>query len=284
MLFIVSELILVMLIDSHTHLEMEDFDGDRDAVVERARQAGVEFMITVGTSITYCRKALDLASRYGEVYVAVGIHPHDVKDIDDGTYDELRKLVAMEKVVAYGEIGLDFFRDLSPRQVQMERFGEQLELAEEVDLPVIIHDREAHREILDMLGSRRERLRGVIHCFSGDLTMARQCLDLGFSISVPGTVTFDKATELQRVVQYVPLEFLLVETDAPYLAPQPYRGKRNEPAYVVKTAAKIAELKGLSWEEVACQTTKNAKTLFGLNGRDRPGGSSLRPVGLPSII
>jgi len=273
-----------MLIDSHTHLEMEDFDGDRDAVVERARQAGVEFMITVGTSIAYCRKALDLASCYKEVYVAVGIHPHDVKEIDDGTYDELRKLVAMEKVVAYGEIGLDFFRDLSPRQVQMERFGEQLELAEEVDLPVIIHDREAHREILDMLGSRRERLRGVIHCFSGDLTMAKLCLDLGFSISVPGTVTFDKATELQRVVRYVPLEFLLVETDAPYLAPQPYRGKRNEPAYVVKTAAKIAELKGLSCEEVACQTAKNAKTLFGLNGRDRPGGSFLRPAGLPSII
>lgn len=257
-----------MLIDSHTHLEMEDFDGDRDAVVERARQAGVGYMITVGTSIAYCKKALEVAGRYPGIYVAVGIHPHDAQDIDETTYDELREMAALEKVVAYGEIGLDFFRNLSPRQVQIERFGEQLDLAVEIGLPVIIHDREAHRETLDMLGARQERLRGVIHCFSGDRAMAKKCLALGFSISVPGTVTFDKAEELRRVVQYVPLEFLLVETDAPYLAPQPHRGKRNEPAYVAKTAAKIAELKGLSYEEVASRTTENAKTLFGLNGRD----------------
>ena len=256
-----------MLIDSHTHLEMEDFDGDRDAVVERARQAGVTSMITVGTSLAYCRKALDLAGRYPEVYVAVGIHPHDAKDIDKGTYDALRELAKREKVVAYGEIGLDFFRNLSPRQVQLERFGEQLELAEEIGLPVIIHDRAAHQETLEMLGARPGKLGGVIHCFSGDRTMAKQCLDLGFAISVPGTVTFDKAEELQRVVEYVPLECLLVETDAPYLAPQPHRGKRNEPAYVAKTAAKIAELKGLSYEEVACRTAENARALFGLTGR-----------------
>ncbi|MFH1029026.1 MAG: TatD family hydrolase [Pseudomonadota bacterium] len=265
-----------MLIDSHTHLEMEDFDGDRDAVVERARQAGVEFMITVGTSITYCKKALEMADRYQEVYVAVGIHPHDVKDIDDATYDELRVMAAQEKVVAYGEIGLDFFRNLSPRHVQIERFGEQLELAVEIGLPVIIHDREAHRETLDMLGSRQGRLSGVVHCFSGDRAMARKCLDLGFAISVPGTVTFDKAEELRRVVQYVPLECLLLETDAPYLAPQPHRGKRNEPAYVANTAAKIAELKGLSYQEIACRTTENAKLLFGLNGREQAGDLSRR--------
>lgn len=257
-----------MLIDSHTHLEMEDFDGDRDAVVERARQAGIECMITVGTSISYAKKALALADYYQEIYVAVGIHPHDVKDIDKATYDELREMAALEKVVAYGEIGLDFFRNLSPRHVQIERFGEQLDLAVEINLPVIIHDREAHREILDMLAARQGKLSGVIHCFSGDRTMAKKCLDLGFAISVPGTVTFDKAEELQSVVQYVPLEFLLVETDAPYLAPQPHRGKRNEPAYVARTAAKIAELKGLSYEEVSCRTTENAKTLFGLNGRE----------------
>ena len=256
-----------MLIDSHTHLEMEDFDGDRDAVVERARQAGVTSMITVGTSLAYCKKALDLAGRYPEVYVAVGIHPHDAKDIDKGTYDALRELAGREKVVAYGEIGLDFFRNLSPRQVQLDRFGEQLDLAEEIGLPVIIHDRAAHQETLEMLGARPGKLGGVIHCFSGDRTMAKQCLDLGFAISVPGTVTFDKAEELQRVVEYVPLEYLLVETDAPYLAPQPYRGKRNEPAYVAKTAAKIAELKGLSYEEVACRTAENARALFSLTGR-----------------
>jgi TatD DNase family protein len=254
-----------MLIDSHTHLEMDDFDGDRDEVVERARKAGVEFMITVGTSIIYCKKALDLAGRYQEVYVAVGIHPHDAKAIDAGTYDELRELAAREKVVAYGEIGLDFFRNLSPRQVQIKRFGEQLELAMEIGKPVIIHDRDAHKETLAMLGARHGRLSGVIHCFSGDCAMAGKCLDMGFAISVPGTITFDKADELRKVVQYVPLECLLVETDAPYLAPQPHRGKRNEPAYVAETAARIAELKGLSYEEVASRTTANAKALFGLS-------------------
>lgn len=276
-----------MLIDSHTHLEMEEFDKDRDAVVERAKQAGVGLMITVGTSIAYCKKAIDLAGRYPDVYVAVGIHPHDVKDIDEATYDELRKMSASAKVVAFGEIGLDFFRNLSPRQVQIERFGEQLELASEIGLPVIIHDRNAHQETLDMLGSRQGRLSGVIHCFSGDRTMAGKCLDMGFRISIPGTVTFDKAEELRHVVQYVPLECLLVETDAPYLAPQPHRGKRNEPAYVAKTAAKIAELKGCSYEEVACRTTENAKALFSLNGRAETGESShslLQPLLQHSVV
>ena len=174
-------------------------------------------------------------------------------------------------MVAYGEIGLDFFRNWSPRQVQIERFGEQLELAVEIGLPVIIHDRDAHKEILAMLGARQGRLSGVIHCFSGDRTMAGKCLDMGFAISIPGTVTFDKAEELRQVVQYVPLECLLVETDAPYLAPQPHRGKRNEPAYVAKTAAKIAELKGLSYVEVASRTTDNAKALFSLHGREGVG-------------
>ncbi len=255
-----------MIIDSHTHLEMEEFEEDRDAVVERAREAGVEGMITVGTTLAYCQKALEMAALYPEVYVAVGIHPHDAKDIDIGTYDRLRELAAGEKVVAYGEIGLDFFHDLSPRPVQITRFGEQLDLASEIGLPVIIHDREAHKETLAMLHEHRGKLRGVIHCFSGDRAMAGKCLDLGFCISVPGTVTFKKADELRKVVQYIPLESLLVETDAPFLAPQPYRGKRNEPAYVVKTAEKIAELKGLPYPELARATTENAKALFGLRG------------------
>jgi TatD DNase family protein len=257
-----------MLIDSHTHLEMDEFEIDRDAVVARARQAGVKFMITVGTTLAHCEKALNLACRYAEVYVAVGIHPHDAKDIDNRTYDTLRRLAVRDKVVAYGEIGLDFHYDLSPRQTQIAAFGEQLALASELGLPVIIHDREAHQEILAMLSARRGELRGVIHCFSGDREMAGKFMDLGFYISVPGTVTFKKAEELRQVVQYVPLTSLLIETDAPFLAPQPYRGKRNEPAYVAKTAAKIAELKGLTYEEVAHATTENALTLFGLSRLD----------------
>lgn len=256
-----------MLIDSHTHLEMDEFEEDRDAVVARAIQAGVKFMITVGTTLAHCQKALELAGRYAEVYVAVGIHPHDVKDIDNRTYDTLRQLARRDKVVAYGEIGLDFHYDLSPRQTQIARFDEQLALAAELGLPVIIHNREAHQETLAMLNDHRQgELRGVIHCFSGDRDMAGKFLDLGFCISIPGTVTFKKAEELRQVVQYVPLTSLLIETDAPFLAPQPYRGKRNEPAYVAKTAGKIAELKGLAYEEVAQATTENALALFGLPG------------------
>jgi len=251
-----------MLIDSHTHLEMADFDQDRDAVVKRAKEAGIEFMVTVGTTIDNCKKALSIARRYEAVYVAVGIHPHDAKDIDNRTYDTLRELSLMDKVVAYGEIGLDFFRNLSPRELQVKRFGEQLELAGEVGLPVIIHDRDAHRETVEMLSGLRGRMRGVVHCFSGDRAMAKKCLDMGFFISAPGTVTFEKAEELRKVVEYIPIGSLLVETDAPYLAPQPHRGKRNEPAYVVHTAAKVAEIKGLSPREVEYATSENAKSLF----------------------
>ncbi|MDO9585336.1 MAG: TatD family hydrolase [Syntrophales bacterium] len=266
-----------MLIDSHTHLELEDFDRDRGEVVERARRAGIEFMVTVGTTIDNCKKALSLASRYEALYVAVGIHPHGVKDIDNRTYDTLRELAGMDKVVAYGEIGLDFFRNLSPPQLQVKRFGEQLELACEIGLPVIIHDRDAHRETIEMLSARRGGMRGVVHCFSGDRVMAAKCVDMGFFISIPGTVTFEKAEELRKVVQYIPLSSLLVETDAPYLAPQPHRGKRNEPAYVVKTAERVAELKGLPYREVAYATSENAKDLFGLKGKEQ----EAYPAGTP---
>jgi TatD DNase family protein len=253
-----------MIVDSHTHLEMPEFADDRDEVVERARTAGIEFMVTVGTNIAYCREVVSLAERYDGVYAAVGIHPHDVKEIGKDTYEELRALARRKKVVAYGEIGLDFFRNLSPRNIQVQRFGEQLELACEIGLPVIVHDRDAHREALEMLTPWRGKLRGIFHCFSGDRAMAKKCLDMGFVISVPGTVTFAKAETLRDVVRYVPLEYLLVETDAPYLTPQPHRGKRNEPAYVVHTVAKVAEVKELSAEAVGAATTANAKALFGV--------------------
>ncbi len=251
-----------MPVDSHTHLEMPEFDDDRDEVVERARNAGIEFMVTVGTNIAYCKEVIALADRYAEVYAAVGIHPHDVKEIGKGAYEEIRGLARMKKVVAYGEIGLDFFRNRSPRDVQIRRFGEQLELAADIGLPVIIHDRDAHREILEILGPWRGKLRGIFHCFSGDRAMAKKCLDMGFYISVPGTVTFEKADTLRDVVRYVPIEYLLVETDAPYLTPQPHRGKRNEPAYVVHTVEKVAEVKELSTEDVGAATTANAKVIF----------------------
>ena len=253
-----------MAIDSHAHLEMTEFDRDREEVIARATAAGLTAIITVGTTISDCEKAAEIARCHPRVYAAIGIHPHEVKGIDAGTYDTLRALAKQEKVVAIGEIGLDFFYDHSPREVQLRCFAEQLDLALEMDLPVIIHDRDAHAETLQMLERGRGRLRGVLHCFSGDLKMARECLEMGFHLSVAGPVTYKKADRLRAVAREIPAERLLVETDAPYLAPQPWRGKRNEPAYVVETARCLAELRGVPVEELERQMEENARRLFGL--------------------
>ena len=253
-----------MLIDSHAHLEMREFDEDRDDVIRRAKEAGVDSIVTVGTNLRDCRKAIAIAGQHETVYAAIGIHPHDVKGIDEKTYSLIRKLAGQPKVVAYGEIGLDFFRNRSPRDVQIRRFGEQLELAAEFGLPVIIHDREAHAETLEILMGWKGKKGGIIHCFSGDAAMAGKCLDMGFYISIPGPVTYPKSEKLLEVVRQVPLDRLLVETDAPYLAPHPYSGKRNEPAYVVYTTKKIAEIKGISLEEVGEATSRNTKAVFGI--------------------
>jgi len=251
-----------MMIDSHAHLELRDFDPDRDDVVARAREAGVDAIVTIGTDLDDCFKAVEIAGKYDAVYAAVGIHPHEVKKIDRQTYDSMRELATRPKVVAYGEIGLDFFRNLSPRDDQIRRFGEQLELAEDLNLPVIIHDREAHRETMSMLSAWKGARRGIIHCFSGDYAMAAKCLDMGFYISIPGTVTFPKADTLRDVVRRVPVESLLVETDAPFLTPEPHRGKRNESAYVKYTAMRVAELKDMPFEEIAGITARNACEIF----------------------
>ncbi|ABC77143.1 TatD family hydrolase [Syntrophus aciditrophicus] len=253
-----------MMIDSHAHLELPEFDSDRDEVIARAKEAGVDAIVTIGIDLDDCLKAVEIADRYDMVYAAVGIHPHEVKVIDRQTYDRMRDLAARPKVVAYGEIGLDFFRNLSPRDVQIRRFGEQLELAQDLNLPVIIHDREAHRETLEILSSWKGQRRGIIHCFSGDYAMARKCLDLGFYISIPGTVTFTKADTLRDVVRRVPAESLLVETDAPFLTPEPHRGKRNESAYVKYTAMRVAELKEMKFEELAEITSRNASEIFSI--------------------
>ncbi len=256
-----------MLIDSHAHLELEDFDEDREQVIERARQAGVEVIVTVGINLEDSRRAVEIAESYETVYAAVGIHPHDVNEIGQETYDILAELTRREKVVAYGEIGLDFFRDYAPRETQIRRFGEQLEVAQSLDLPVIIHDRRAHRETMAMLKDWKGRRRGIVHCFSGDYAMASRCLDLGFYISIPGTVTYPKAQEIRDVVKRIPLNALLVETDAPFLPPQSHRGKRNEPAYVTRAAEKIAEIKGITLAEVAAETSCNARDVFALHQR-----------------
>lgn len=250
-----------MLIDSHAHLEMKEFDNDRDEVIKRAKAAGVDFIVTVGTNLQLSRKAVLLAGQYENIYATIGVHPHDVGKIGSKTYDDLKELAGQKKVVAYGEIGLDYFRNITPQAQQIEKFSEQLQLAKELHLPVIIHDRDAHDQSLQMVKASGIHS-GVFHCFSGDYEMAKQCLDWGFYLSVPGVVTFDKAKTIQNVVKQVPLSSLLLETDCPYLAPNPYRGKRNEPAYVVHTAKKVAEIKGISREEVAAVTSQNTLSLF----------------------
>ncbi len=261
-----------MLVDSHAHLEMPDFKKDLKAVIQRAKDSGIEYLFTVGTEEKDWKRALEIAHSHSSVYAILGVHPHNAKEIDDQTYSLLRRLCGDERVKAYGEIGLDFFRDLSPRDVQLRRFREQIGLAKELGLPIVVHDREAHRETLEILKSERaEMCGGIIHCFSGDDEMAKVCIDMGFYISIPGTVTFKNAEALRETVRKIPLESLLVETDAPFLTPEPFRGKRNEPGYVRYTAEKLAEIKKVSFEKVAEVTTRNALRVYRLNKHDMKG-------------
>ena len=255
-----------MLIDSHSHLEMPDFRKDLKTVIQRAKESGVEYIFTVGTEKKDWMRALEIAHSNPSVYAILGVHPHNAKEIDEETYPTLRKLCRDEKVRAYGEIGLDFYRNLSPRDVQLKRFREQIVLAKELRLPIVVHDREAHEETLEVLKSERaEECGGIIHCFSGDYEMAKECIEMGFYISIPGTITFKNAEGFQEIIKHLPLESLLIETDAPFLAPLPFRGKRNEPSYIRYTAQKVAEIKKVSFEKVADVTTENAFRVYRLN-------------------
>ena len=252
-----------MLIDSHAHLEMPEFAQDLSGVIQRAHDNGVNYIITIGIDIQSCKQAIALAEGNKSIYAILGIHPHNAKDIDKSTYPILRNLIQHDKVSALGEIGLDFFRNLSPQKVQIKRFRELIALARELKLPIVVHDRNAHQETLSILKEEKAfEVGGVIHCFSGDYKMASECLDMGFYISIPGTITFKNATSLQEIVRNIPLERILLETDSPFLAPMPFRGKRNEPSYVRYVADKIAKLKKLDFEEVANVTSQNVKTLL----------------------
>jgi TatD DNase family protein len=252
-----------MLIDTHAHLEMTEFDKDRSEVIKRAHDNGIVSIVTVGIDIDSCKQAIALADTFTFVYAILGIHPHNVKDVDDATYPLLKDLMVHDKVCALGEIGLDFFRNISPQDVQKKRFRELIALARELKLPVVVHDRDAHGETLSILKEEKAfEVGGVLHCFSGDYEMASQCFDMGFYISIPGNITFRNAHVLQEVVRHSPLERMLIETDAPFLTPVPFRGKRNEPSYVRFVADTIAQLKGINSKEVARITTHNARSLF----------------------
>jgi len=261
-----------MLVDTHAHLDDPQFDADRAAVIARAAASGLRYIVTVGTDLDSSRQALELAQRFPGVYAAVGFHPHEAKTFGADSLDRLRRLAAHPDVVALGEMGLDFYRNLSPRQEQRQAFERQLSLAAELGLPVIVHSRQAHGEVLDILQRWAGRLgpgriAGVMHCFSGDEAMARRFLELGFFISLAGPVTFGAARRLRDLAAALPLEGLVLETDCPYLAPEPFRGQRNEPARVRAVAEEVAALRGLSLRALAHATTANAQSLFRLQGR-----------------
>lgn len=253
------------LIDTHCHLDMEAYADDLDTVIAAATRHGVTRIITIGIDVSSSEKAVELSSRYDNVFATVGIHPHDALQATPEAYARLHTLAGQPRVVGYGEIGLDYVKNYAPREVQLRAFSEQLAVARELDLPVVIHDREAHDDTLHLLRDVGPFARhGVMHCFSGDVKLAAAVLDLGFYISIPGVATFANAQSLREVVKMVPIQHLLLETDGPFLAPVPFRGKRNEPKLMLYTAQLVAEIKNVPLEEVATATTANAIRLFKL--------------------
>ncbi len=252
-----------MLIDAHCHLNDEQFADDLAQVITRAHDAGVIRLVNAGTNVELSRAAIELAERYKSVYAVVGIHPEHAGTFDGEKLQTLRELAAHRKVVGIGEIGLDFYwKENPPREAQERAFTAQLDLAAELDKPVVIHDRDAHDALMAILRQRKGSPRGILHCFSGDLAMAREAIELGYFISFAGNLTFKNATRLQEIAKEIPLDRIVIETDAPYLSP--VRGKRNESANVVRVAQKIAELKNIEFAVVDQATTQNSEILFGL--------------------
>jgi TatD DNase family protein len=255
------------LIDSHAHIQGPEFAADLNGVIDRAHAVGVEKILVVGGTgeLSSNDAAVAVANSFTGLFATVGMHPHDAKDVSEQDFERLERLAADPKVVAVGETGLDFYYDHSPRDLQVKVFTRFIHMARVLELPLIVHDRDAHREIAELLKSEGGgNLRGVIHCFTGDYPAAREFLDLGFYISFSGIVTFKNAEALREAARKLPLERLLVETDSPYLAPVPHRGKRNEPAFVLHVAETIARVKGLPLQEITQATSRNAGALFGI--------------------
>ncbi len=252
-------------IDTHCHLDFPEFDSDREAVIERAKNSGVEYLINVGSSLEGTKKSIELAQKYYNIYATAGIHPHSAEEIIPADLDLFRKLVNEDKVVAVGEIGLDFYKNFSPAPKQKKIFSALLQIAEELKMPVIIHNRLANDEVLEIMTNiLGPRIKGVVHCFSSDELFLKKCLDLELHISFTANITYPKAENLRQLVKITPIEKMLVETDAPFLPAQNHRGKRNEPSYLNYLIEEIAHLKNLSSEDIMRITTDNAKRLFSL--------------------
>jgi TatD DNase family protein len=261
-----------MFIDSHAHIDGAEFDEDRDEVLRRARDAGVEIVLNVGTGDPHSgafERAINFGAQHQSIYTAIGTHPHDASKYDQAAEDRTKALLSEgERVVAWGEIGLDFHYDNSPREQQLEAFRKQLRAARELDLPVIIHTREAEDETISILREEYADAarKGVFHCFTGTTELAQRAVDLGFMVSFSGILTFKKAEDLRETARRVPLDRLLIETDCPYLAPIPYRGKRNEPAFVVEVAKCLADIRGTNLQRIRDATGRNFFDLFRLSG------------------
>lgn len=259
-----------MYIDSHAHIEGSEFDPDREAVIQRALDAGVEIIVCVGDGEVAGGShaaAFRIAEQYPFIYTTVGVHPHEARLLDDNLYAQLMELSLHPKVIAWGEIGLDYHYDNSPRDVQREAFRKQLRMARERGLPVSIHTREAEADTLAILEEewKGSGLGGVIHCFTGTRAFAEAAVELGFFISFSGVITFKKAEDLRETARALPIDRILIETDSPFLAPIPYRGRRNEPAYVVETARAIATLHGMEPDDLGRATSENFKRLFAIS-------------------
>lgn len=250
-----------MLVDTHCHLDFPEYDQDRDEVISRAKEQDIEYIIDIGSSLQGSRRAVELAQKYESIYATVGIHPHEADTFTSETEKEIRSLAKNKKVVAIGEIGLDYFKNFSKPANQLPLFTQMLKLAKDVNFPIVIHTREAQTDTLNILKEVMP-IRAVVHCFSGDSDFLKECLDLGFLISFTCNVTYKKAQNLRDIIKITPLDKLLLETDAPYLSPEGFRGKRNEPVQVRLLAEFVAKLKGIRLEEVAKVTTENARSLF----------------------
>ena len=267
---------LIMLVDTHAHLDFDQFHRQHDKIISRAHKAGVKNIINIGTSLQGSRDSIILANKYSEVYASVGIHPHDALTADRAAMANLLELAQNQKVVAIGEIGLDYAQNKVDKAIQKKAFIVQIGLAKRLSLPIIVHNREADNDILSILKIQDHNLAGVIHCFSSDWTVAKSFLDLGYYISFTGSITFGRKKQIDQtrgcsvtgsileVVKKAPLDKILLETDCPFLSPEPYRGQTNEPAYVEEVAKKIAQVKGLSFKKIAEVTTQNAINLFKL--------------------
>jgi TatD DNase family protein len=258
-----------MWIDTHAHLDQEEFDADRGEMIQRALDAGVEAIMTIGTTLSSSRAAVDLAASHDALFAAVGIQPNSCAEAQSGDWDQVVSLIEAPKVLALGETGLDRYWDYSPFDLQQDYFSRHLELSQRCGLPVVIHCREAEADVVQMLTEARSRgpVAGVMHSFSGDADTAAACVELGLYISFAGMVTFKKSQALREVAVAIPPERILIETDSPYLSPVPLRGKRNEPARVIHTGACLAEVRELDVGQFARQTTDNAKALFGFQAR-----------------